>query len=90
MNRSDVLKEAGELISTERAKQYGDARENFDRIATLWSAYLGVDVDAVDVAVMMNLLKCSRLAYQRKDDSFIDAAGYMALAAELADCSEGD
>jgi hypothetical protein len=86
LKRSEALDKAKELINGDRAKEYGDAHDNFSRIATMWSAYLGQDVDAADVAVMMNLLKCSRLAHQRKDDSFVDACGYMALACEL--CSD--
>jgi hypothetical protein len=84
MKRTEVLEEANRLICEDRAKQYGDAKDNFKRIAMMWSAYLGYEIDEADVAVMMTLLKCSRLAHQRKDDSYVDGAAYMALASELS------
>ena len=85
MKRDQVLDIAGNLINGDRQEQYGTAKENFGRIAQMWSAYLGRDVTEPDVAVMMTLLKCARLAHQKKDDSFIDGVGYLALASELND-----
>ena len=84
MKRTEVLEEANRLICEDRAKQYGDAKDNFKRIAMMWTAYLGYEVDEADVAVMMTLMKCSRIAHQRKDDSYVDGAAYMALASELS------
>ena len=86
--RSEVLEEAKRLINSDRQRQYGTPQENFGRIAAMWSAYLGVKVGEADVAVCMALLKAARLANEHKRDSFVDGAGYFALAAELSDDRE--
>ena len=52
MNRTDILKEASRIISTDRADDYGPADESFKRIARLWTAYLDVAVSPMDVANM--------------------------------------
>ena len=37
MNRSSLLKSADELINGDRAKDYGDAYQNHDKIAIAWN-----------------------------------------------------
>lgn len=73
-------------IVEERGKSYdkGDptGTANLTRIAALWSAYLGVQVTALDVCWLMTLLKSSR---SRQDggaspDHTLDARGYLELA----------
>jgi hypothetical protein len=44
----------------------------------------GAEVDGYDVALLMVLMKVSRAATDVKDDTFVDIAGYGALAARLA------
>jgi hypothetical protein len=83
-SRSEVLDTADLLINGDRARQYGSAAENFTTIARMWSAYLGRDVAASDVANMMALLKIARLRNGVHEDSSIDGCGYLALAHELA------
>jgi len=87
MNRSDVLHMADDLINGQRAKDYGDAKDNFTAIARMWSAYLGEEdlVTAYDVAIMMALLKAARVRMKPHADSEIDGAAYFALASELGD-----
>ena len=85
MKRQDILERANELISIDRDKEYGSAKENFEVIAKLWGAYLGKELDAVDVSILMALLKISRLKRNKKKlDSWQDAAGYIALGGEIA------
>lgn len=85
MTRSEVLAEADRLVSVERAAVYGDAAESFARIAALWSTDLGIPLTAHDVARLMILLKLSRGRSSREHmDSWVDIAGYAALAGELA------
>lgn len=72
-----VLQEAQRLIHGERATTYGHPRENFKRIADLWTAYLGREIKPLDVGLMMVLMKVARLeqgTYHR--DSVTDIAGY--------------
>tara|TARA_R110000787_G_scaffold161959_1_gene275314 strand:+ start:439 stop:705 length:267 start_codon:yes stop_codon:yes gene_type:complete len=87
VTRDDILRTAGELISGERQQVYGDAQESHQRIADMWTAYLGTPVSAVDVAACMILLKVSRSAGPKKKlDNWHDICGYGALAGEM----EGD
>lgn len=87
-NRSGILEEASNLISGERHEEYGDAKENFDRIAGYWNAHLGLInfISARDVAAMMVLLKISRLHGDGpKDvDTYVDICGYAAIGGEIA------
>ncbi len=84
MNRADILKEASRIISTERADDYGPADESFKRIARLWTAYLDVAISPMDAANMFVLSKVQRtLMSPSKDDTWIDIAGYAALAGEM-------
>jgi hypothetical protein len=70
-------------IVDERGKDYGDAAANHRRIAALWSAYLGTHVSAHDVAMCMVLVKVSRAKAGRKDDNYVDIAGYSEIARSL-------
>lgn len=83
--RETVLTTAEQLINGQRAKDYGDASENFQRIADLWTPILGVQVTASDVALCLTQLKVARLITSpTHKDSWIDAAGYIALGGEIA------
>lgn len=85
MNRDQILDTAGSLINGDRARDYGDAAENFQRIADLWCPILGVDVTATDVALCLTQLKVARLITSPgHQDSWVDAAGYVALGGEIA------
>ena len=84
MKASETLKTAASLVSGDRAKKHGDAQENHDKIARLWTAHLGNTVDAHDVACMMALLKIARTQCgETNPDDYIDMAGYAAIAGEL-------
>lgn len=82
---------ASDLVGGDRDRQHGQKRDNFSRIATLWQAYLDIRRDktaplnAVDVGHMMNLMKTARTqSGDVNPDDYIDAAGYMACAGEIA------
>ena len=84
VNRDEILSIAGQLIGGDRQATYGDAREMHQSIADLWSAYVGVELTAVDVAAMMVLMKVARSKGPRKHtDNWIDICGYAALAGEM-------
>lgn len=70
-------------IVDERAEHYGDPRANLDRIAGLWTAYVGHSVTAHDVAQMMVLVKISRSKVAKHDDNYADAIGYTEIARDL-------
>tara|TARA_R110000796_G_scaffold148035_1_gene264902 strand:+ start:170 stop:463 length:294 start_codon:yes stop_codon:yes gene_type:complete len=81
--RSEVLDTAKQLITGDRARQYGSAEDNFRCIASMWTAYTGARINASDVANMMALLKIARLRNGSHEDSSVDGCGYLALAHEL-------
>lgn len=84
-NREKCLNKALEIVTGDREKSYGSPEDNFKVIANLWSDYLEADISAVDVAMMMSLLKIARISTGTfKEDSFIDLAGYAACGYEIA------
>jgi len=88
MNRSEILSKAEEYITKDRAATHGDAENNFDSIADLWSWWLADrdyhDVNGFDVSIMMVLFKIGRIkANPSHVDSYIDGCGYLAIAGEI-------
>ena len=79
-----ILFEASDLINGQRQKDYGEPCQSFRRVAGMWSAYLGKEIDGHDVACMMALLKLAREANSHKRDNLIDASGYIGLAGDMA------
>ena len=83
MKSNQFLNQASVLVQGQREKDYGDKVENHSNIAKLWSAYLDVKIKAHDVAIMMALLKVARTKFGNPtEDTYIDAAAYMAIAGE--------
>lgn len=82
--RSQVLTRAAELVNGDRQANYGPPAVNFSRIARGWEVILGQPVTAEQVALCMAWLKIARLVNGPHEDSYIDGAAYMALAAELS------
>ena len=86
--RADILEDALSKINGDRHEEYGDAAENFDRIAGYWNAHLGLNafITPSDVAAMMVLLKISRLHGDgsKAVDTFVDICGYAAIGGEIA------
>jgi len=86
MNRDDILKNAMELINGDRAKDYGDAHENHQRIAELWSVVFGIKITVYQVVLCLILLKVARLIYSpKKIDSWVDIGGYTGLGGEFVE-----
>ena len=84
ITRSTVLDNAKEYVTKDRASTHGDMEDNFSTIAEYWSVHLGVEVNAVDVAVMMNLLKVARIKSSPENlDNWEDGCGYLACGGEL-------
>lgn len=83
--RRSFLERAAECVCGHREQDYGSPEDNFATIADLWTAYSEHVFDAVDVAMMMALLKIARIrSGHGSDDSFIDLAGYAACGGEIA------
>ena len=82
MKREEILRKAETLINGDRAKDYGDAKQNFEDIANLWSVFLGTKITREQVAVCQILMKCSRLMKSNHMDGGVDICGYAALGGE--------
>lgn len=79
----NILEEAAEAVLDGRVELYGEATENWQCIADLWSTYLDHDVSASQAADMMVLVKLGRKATGKpQTDHNRDVAGY-ALIAEM-------
>lgn len=92
MKRDKVLADAKKTINGQRAKDYGDAYENFTRIADGWNLIIKEAqctngyVTPQHVALMMDWVKTARLLNDLShEDSWVDKAGYSALGAECGD-----
>lgn len=84
MTRSEILEKANTCVNGDREQDYGSPENNFQRIANLWKAYTGTELSAVDVAVMLALVKIARIASgHAKTDNWIDLAGYAACGGEI-------
>lgn len=84
--RKQILDEAEKNVNGQRTQDYGTPEDSFKTIASLWNAYLNLSsISAIDVAIMMNLLKVARVkATPSHRDSWVDMAGYAACGAECA------
>lgn len=80
---SETILENAIAVIRDREQTHGNKREVLNQIARLWRAYLGVPVDASQVATMMVLLKIARSQNGEMNlDDYVDAVGYAALAGE--------
>lgn len=83
--RRGLLEQAIELVDGDRNRDYGAPGGDFACTADLWQVYLdrcvtkrgALIIEPHDVAMMMILLKTSRIAWAPgKEDSWADVAGY--------------
>ena len=65
-----------ELVNGDRQDEYGEPLEHCRKVAAVWAAAFGWDVDARKFALAMNLLKLVREAHCPKEDSRVDAVGW--------------
>lgn len=92
---SQILREADQIAGTDRSRDYGHPRKNFQRIAGLWAAYMAGrkpgPIVPEDVAAMMILMKIAREQHTPKRDNRLDIAGYVKCWDMLGDeCVERD
>jgi len=90
MKTKEYLDRAAKIVTGQRQFDYGNKYENHKNISDLWSAYLGKEVSAHDVAICMLLVKVARLKHRTTEDCYIDMAGYAAIAGEINDKDKDD
>ena len=74
---SSLLKEADNLVSVDRRKDYVHPKDDFTTIGKIWGAILNRDpISPETVALMMIGLKVGREAGKHKRDNLLDIAGY--------------
>ena len=84
MTDPTIAVDALRLVDEDRNEQYGDYDENLSRIAEMWSGFLGVDINAMDVALMMVLVKISRSKAGYARDNAVDGVAYFLMHDALA------
>lgn len=88
-----IFSDAINAIFDSRFKTHGDFGHQHERAAALWTAYLNgkQEVSPHDVAVMMVLLKISRIREGgHAHDHYVDMAGYTFIAHKLKESSSDD
>jgi hypothetical protein len=92
MKRDEVLKTAKTAINGQRAKDYGDAYDNFTRIADGWNLIVKEAqctngyITPQHVALMLDWMKTARLLHNLDSaDGWVDKVGYSALGSECGD-----
>jgi len=100
MTRAEILEEAKKCVCGHREQDYGAPENNFQIIADLWNAYLGLpyhhsegvpEITPEDVSMMMALMKIARIKNGGgTGDSFVDLAGYAACGGEINDKRKSD
>lgn len=94
MDRGTILETAKQYVLKDRNQTSGEPEDNFRTIANYWQTYLEskhafvastFKLTSKDVAAMMVLMKCSRLATSPDhEDHWIDIAGYAACGGGIA------
>ena len=88
--RVEILKDVEEIITKSRVDIHGKPENSFPEMAKLWSIYIGKEITASDVCVMMTLFKVVRLKCNPEHkDNVRDAIGYLACAYEMIENNKG-
>ena len=83
MKRAEILQRAEQMVNGPRARDYGDAYNNHERIAKMWPVLLNKEITVPQVYQCMIAVKLSRLIETPEhEDSAIDMCGYGALMGE--------
>ena len=83
MKRAEILQRAEQMVNGPRARDCGDAYNNHERIAKMWTVLLNKEITVPQVYQCMIAVKLSRLIETPEhEDSAIDICGYGALMGE--------
>jgi len=77
----NILTEADKIINQraeEKTRQYGPFAESMQKAANIASELCNKQITQDDMYKIMIALKLSRLAYSSKEDTMLDAVGFIA------------
>ena len=74
--RPSILEEAGKLVDGDRQNTYGHPKDNYRKLAQVWSVVLDRKTTPEEVILCHLLIKIVREAYAPKRDNLVDIAGY--------------
>lgn len=80
-----ILEEASEIRKGSRNSDYGDATENFKRIAQMASLITGTKITPKQCVAVQIAVKLSREAYKHKRDNLVDLCGYADIMQEICE-----
>lgn len=83
-----ILQEAEEIRNGSRNADYGDAFENFNRIAALASTISGTDITPKQCVAVHIATKLSRESYKHKRDNLVDLCGYADILQRIHESDE--
>jgi len=72
----DIADLAASLVDGDRQADYGHPLDDFTRTALIWTAILGHEVTAEQVALCMVGVKIAREVHVPKTDNVVDGVGY--------------
>ena len=79
-------KKSRELVAGPRELKYGHPKQNYRRIAKIWSAVLGIEVTPTQAVLCELGVKFSRLIQSPDDeDTQVDIHGYIGVLQRLLD-----
>lgn len=81
--KADAARRAIELLEGPRQKDYGDPRDDFERVTRLFYEMTGTHIDPADVPLFMIAIKLSRERHRPKPDNMVDVIGYASIRAHL-------
>ncbi len=91
MRKNEICEIAAELVAGDRDAAYGDVVVQYQKLADMWSAYIGQPITASQASMMMALSKISRTTVgPHRLDNYVDLAGYAGVAGEIAERTRGD
>ena len=76
-SKQSILAEAQEILRGSRQSDYGDAANNFERIASIVnSVYPELDITSEQCCMVLIAVKLIREGYKHKRDNLVDLCGY--------------
>lgn len=84
-----VLQEAQRIIHGARRRDYGHPKQDWDKVASMWSVIFGAPVTSQQVGLAMICLKVVRHLFRPKRDNLVDISGYSGCVELVMEVEEG-